>query len=321
MAVGALVACTKSEVKFDDASEIAFAPVASTATKAANKGAIDGAVYPAKETFRVWGYWQRLDAGTDHSAFVDATSYIDNKVFSVGDNGLWKGKNQSYYWPKTGSMVFACLSPADAPVTELRHSVTEDNFSFYYPGTDDTGKTVDIMWTDCTQSVDENNGGNGVYVKFNHALTWITFKVKGDAVTKGEGFVINSLVIDKVYTGGRFNSNTKTWGDYVTDLPIKVFEGNSALKEEEYGVLENNKAGTLIVPQYFEFDSNYYATLNFTNNLGDTPIQETVKLDLGSGWEIGKHYTYYVYMTAKEIQIVPEVTEWDKVDSAGTTIF
>ena len=42
LAVGAIVACTKSEVKYEGDTEIAFAPVASTATKAA----IEGTYYP-----------------------------------------------------------------------------------------------------------------------------------------------------------------------------------------------------------------------------------------------------------------------------------
>lgn len=311
LAVGALVACTKSEVKFDDPSEISLAPVASTATKADYNGfgAIDDNVYPHSENFLVWGYWKDVEVGETYESFADSKTYIDGKKFKYATGDTWKGADKSYFWPKTGSMVFACLSPADAPVTDLSHNVTTDNFSFYYSGTDNTSETKDIMWTDATLSVNEQKVG--VPVKFHHALTWITFKVKGDAFTSGK-FIVNSLVMDEVFTGGTFNSKTKTWDNYTTPLPIKVYEGEKAIKTE-YDIFENAEAGTLVVPQYFKLDHNYYATLKYTNNLGDTPIQETIPLDLGSGWEIGKHYTYYITFTANEILIAPEVTDWDEV--------
>ena len=82
LAVGAIVACTKSEVNYEDASEISFAPVASTATKAAVYGSIDGTTYPENETFYVWGYWQGdVPAGSTYTAFDDPDTYISAAVF------------------------------------------------------------------------------------------------------------------------------------------------------------------------------------------------------------------------------------------------
>lgn len=311
LAVGAIVACTKSEVKYEGDTEIAFAPVASTATKADYDGfgAIDDNDYPHTEQFRVWGYWKDVEEGKTYESFTDSKTYIDGAAFKYATGNTWKGAKKSYFWPKTGSMVFACLSPADAPVTDLSHNVTTDNFSFYYSGTDNTSKTKDIMWTDATLSVNEQK--DGVPVTFQHALTWITFKVKGDVIAS-QHFVVNSLVMDEVFTGGTFNSKSKTWNNYTTPLPIKVFEGTQSIKTD-YAILENVEAGTLVVPQYFELDRNYSATLKFTNNSGDNPIEETIPLDLGSGWDIGKHYTYYITFTANEILIAPEVTDWDEV--------
>ena len=323
LAVGALVACTKSEVKYDDASELSFAPVASTVTKVANMGAIDGVTYPINEDFRVWGYWQLLDADSDHSAFNNATSYIDNKVFSHKDGQTWKGKDKSYYWPKTGSMVFACLSPADAPVTNLSHNVVTDNFSFKYAGTNNTAATVDIMWSNTTNSFNEKNvAAAGVPVQFNHALSWITFKFKGDDVTSHGGFAINSLVIDNLYVGGTFNSNTQTWSSFTTAASMDVFKATGPMDlTKEFVIFEDAEQGTLVVPQTnvtagLGANYSYTATLKFTNKLGDVHINETVKLDLGKGWEIGKHYTYYITMTASEILISPEVVDWAEVDPA-----
>ena len=325
-AVGALVACTKSEVKYEGESEIAFAPVSSVNTKANVLQAIDGTEYPVNETFRVWGYWQLLDAGTDHSAFNAAKEYIqDGKEFARSvDGSLWRGAAQPYYWPKTGSIVFACLSPADAPVTSLNHNVVNDNFSFNYSspngyGNIDPSQTIDLMWTDATASYDETKAAAGVPVTFKHALTWITFKVQGDAQTSNGGFVINSITMNNIKSSGDFTSSDRTWATGTTVLNIPVFSGARNLTTEP-AVIENVDRGTLIIPQVTEDHSNYTATIKFTNTLGDVDLNEEITIGLGPGWEIGKHYTYILKFTTTEILIEPHMEDWEEVD-AGTQIF
>ena len=326
LAVGALVACTKSEVKFEGETEIAFSPVTSTATKANVLHAIDGTVYPETETFKVYAYWQAdKNPGADHSAFTSATEYIKGKEFAKAVDGtLWRGVAKPYYWPKTGSMVFACFSPnADSQISNLKHDVVADKFSFSYVSPNAGGKvdptrTVDAMWTNTTDSYNELTGQAGVPVTFKHAFSWITFKVKGDDVTSGGNFVINSLTMNKVKIMGDFTSNDMKWnlGSTTNDFPVFVGERNLTTTAE---IIENVERGTLVLPQ--TTDDKYEATIEFTNNLGDTVIKEVVKVNLGQGWEIGKHYTYYITFTAREILIAPEVTDWAEVDPKDQFIF
>ncbi len=326
LAVGALVACTKSEVKYESETEIAFRPVTSTVTKANVLNAIDGTEYPATETFRVWGYWQLLDAGTDHSAFNAATEYIQGgKEFAKQTDGnLWRGTPNRYYWPKTGSIVFACLSPADAPVTSLSHDVVNDNFSFNYYSPNgyskiDLAKTIDLMWTDATASYNETTAAAGVPVTFKHALTWITFKVQGDENTSDGGFVLNSITMNNVKGSGDFTSSDRKWVTGTNKFSVPVFEGAVNLTTEPV-VTENVARGTLIIPQVTEDSSNYTATIKFTNTLGDLDLNEEITIGLGPGWEIGKHYTYTLKFTTSEILIEPHMEDWVEVD-AGTQIF
>jgi hypothetical protein len=326
LAVGAMVACTKSEVKFEGETEIAFAPVTSVVTKAHVMHAIDGTEYPEGETFRVWGYWQLLDAGTDHSAFNAAKDYIqDGKVFAKADDeDLWRGTPNRYYWPKTGSIVFACLSPADAAVTNLSHDVVNDNFSFNYYSPNAHSKinlseTIDLMWTDATVSYNETTAAAGVPVTFKHALTWITFKVQGDAYTSNGGFVVKSITMNNVKASGDFTSSDRKWKTGTTTFNVPVFEGEQNLTADPV-VIENVARGTLIIPQVNEDASNYTATIKFTNTLGDVDINEEITVGLGPGWEIGKHYTYTLKFTTSEILIEPHMEDWVEVD-AGTQIF
>ena len=122
--------------------------------------------------------------------------------------------------------------------------------------------------------------------------------------------------MDQVYTGGRFTSDNRVWTGQYNPASIEVFTNSPRNLTTDYDVLEDVTAGTLVVPQDYLLNKNYTATVKFTNTLGDYDINEVVTLDLGRGWEIGKHYTYYITFTATEILIAPEVTDWEEVDPA-----
>jgi hypothetical protein len=311
LAVGALVACTKSEVKFDGETEIAFAPVSSVNTKVV--GAIESTTYPTAENFLVWAYWQDVPAGSDKNAFTAATTYIDCKEFKNANNKLWKGAEKSYYWPKTGSLVFACVSPADAPFMDgykPSHTLAGE-FTFNYANSNNTAETRDLLWANCAASYNEATAGvNGVPVEFRHALAWITFRVKGNGAAQGD-YTINSLTLNQVMTGAHFKSaGNGSWESHMTPLNYEVFTGSQALTASLVD-LETNPRGTLVIPQTQTAD--YTATLKYTNATGDNPINETIELKLGTAWEIGKHYIYEITFSPKEILIAPVVEDWVEV--------
>ena len=311
LAVGALVACTKSEVKYEGETEIAFRPVSSVNTKAV--GAIPSTTYPTDENFLVWAYWQDVPAGSDKNAYTDPKVYIDGKEFKNATNKLWKGAEKSYYWPKTGSMVFACVSPADAPffTKSPRHSLTDNKFEFDYENSSNTATTRDLLWANCATSYNEATAGTtGVPVEFNHALAWITFRVKGTGAANG-AYHITSLQLNKVNTRGDFTSEGNgKWLTAAYPQDYNVFIGAQTLTNT-FVDLENNPRGTLVLPQTKATD--YTATIKYTNTLGDTHIDETIDLKLGTGWEIGKHYIYDITFSPTEILIAPTVTDWEPV--------
>jgi hypothetical protein len=306
-----MVACTKSEVKFEGETEIAFAPVSSVSTKAV--GAIPSTTYPTDENFLVWAYWQDVPAGSDKNAFTDPTTYIDRKEFKNATNKLWKGKDRSYYWPKTGSMVFACVSPANAPFMDnvLPTHTLANEFKFNYANSNNTAETRDLLWANCAGSYNEAAAGaNGVPVEFKHALAWITFRVKGEGAAQG-AYTMTSLTLNQVNTGAHFKSaGNGSWESHMTPKNYEVFTGSKPLTGSLVD-LETNPAGTLVIPQTQTAD--YTATLKYTNATGDNPINETIELKLGTAWEIGKHYIYEITFSPKEILIAPVVEDWVEV--------
>ena len=68
LAIGAMAACTKQNVQFEQPGEISIQPVAQKATKAA----VDGTYYPTGEAynFNVWAWWSLQNAGTALNAFT-----------------------------------------------------------------------------------------------------------------------------------------------------------------------------------------------------------------------------------------------------------
>ena len=110
LGVAALAACTKTSVSYEQPGEIALAPV----TRAnMTKAAITGDVFPTGNDMGVYAYYNTdKTAGTAKADFLEGSALYLNDVQFVNRNNTanWGGATP-YYWPKTGSLVFAAYSP------------------------------------------------------------------------------------------------------------------------------------------------------------------------------------------------------------------
>ena len=349
LVLAALVACSKTEPVYEESGEIRFAPVTSLATKAQVFNAIDGSKYPAKEWFNVTAYWKNEDAG---SKFNDGTvTYFSNRTFKKGTT-YWAG-DPAAYWPKNGSLRFACYSPSD--VTGVSHVLATDTYTVTdYVQSNDTEKTVDLMVAPTPSSYDANTGAENVSVVFEHALSWISFKVVSDEDAEGI-FTIKSIVVNDVNTKGSLTAvmtgtaKSKTWelsaiteeeevNPYV--MPYEVYNnevGVVATTTSGANYIEDVTGGTVVIPQ-----PTTTVTITFDQKAEGTAVLEnqviTLPLDLfeqqsavenpdaeepGSepeliplDWEAGKHYIYtlkFAYEEDDQILIKPAVQDWTDV--------
>ena len=349
LGLAALVACSKTEPVYEESGEIRFAPVTSLATKAQVFNAIDGSKYPAKEWFNVTAYWKNEDAG---SKFNDGTvTYFSNRTFKKGTT-YWAG-DPAAYWPKNGSLRFACYSPSD--VTGVSHVLATDTYTVTdYVQSNDTEKTVDLMVAPTPSSYDANTGAENVSVVFEHALSWISFKVVSDEDAEGI-FTIKSIVVNDVNTKGSLTAvmtgtaKSKTWelsaiteeeevNPYV--MPYEVYNnevGVVATTTSGANYIEDVTGGTVVIPQ-----PTTTVTITFDQKAEGTAVLEnqviTLPLDLfeqqsavenpdaeepGSepeliplDWEAGKHYIYtlkFAYEEDDQILINPSVEDWTDV--------
>lgn len=125
LGVAALAACTKTSVSYEQPGEIALAPV----TRAnMTKAAITGTTFPTTNDMGVYAFYNAGKlVGTPKEEFLTGSAaYLNNvKFVNRTGTGNWGGET-SYYWPKTGSLVFAAYSPSAA---NLAYSAGEDKFS------------------------------------------------------------------------------------------------------------------------------------------------------------------------------------------------
>lgn len=340
----AVVACSKSEVAYDgNGGELVFSPVSYLSTK----GAITSSVYPEENHIALFAYHNpgqvATDNVTDYSVFA-ANQYLNDTEFwyntesSTDKEGTkaWSGLNSIYYWPITGSLVFAGYS-LPAPATEggasarsgtASYNLEEDMLKITgYEQSADIAKTFDLLYFGRDgKSYNNRRSGTAVPVTFNHALAWITFNVKGGAgaIVSGHEWKIVSFTLKGVNTKGDFTFNGTPTGDEksmnwslandVADMVVfnetagQQLTGNNARIENK--INGSYVDGVVVIPQA---PKQLSVTLTYKSPANDD-ITETFDIDLSledkAIWEAGKHYVYNLEFSPAEIKVAPEVTVW-----------
>lgn len=327
LAIAAIASCAKTEAVYTEGdNEIKLSPVTKLQTKANVLGAVDGIVYPTDENFDVFAYWKK----DDNSMFTDGDLFLkslaDNGGAEFTNRGNYWGGVVKYYWPKNGYLRFAAYSPADLTV---EHQQEGDVYSIKpYVQRDKTAETWDFLVAKTSPAYSMMTAAENVAVEFEHALSWITLKVRAKDADAAQAFDIKKVTIKDIFTVADFEATmvngmpqdpTKSdypWTNWMAAKDYVVFEG-SQMATETLTEIENTTAGTVIIPQattrvVVEFDQ--YGV----NGTADTPGM-SVELDLvldtdDTPWVPGKHYIYNLIFGLDEILINPSVVDWDDVE-------
>ena len=320
LAAAAVASCAKTEDVYTGGdSEIKLAPVTSLTTKAEFTGAIDGIQYPTNEEFSVFAYW----TGNDK---VDFT-YINDKAFKRAGQ-YWAGRDDVYYWPKNGTLRFACYSPES--VEGVSHFPDTDTYVVNYQQSNNTGETIDFMLSPITVPYTAHTAAENVSVVFEHTLSWITLKVKAANDDAVKAFTIHDMIINGVQTQGTLFATMgdgvkyDEWKNINTPLAYDVVKGKNITLTTVPTIVEDVDNGTVVIPQV-----PTTLTINFTQNamIADDNVTEstpeltgqtiTIPLELDNEkdnqWHPGKHYIYTVVFDLDEIVINPSVADWEDV--------
>ena len=353
IASAALVSCTKNELapSVTAQKEISFAaPVVGAQTKV--YGAI-GASYDTGESFDVWCVYNVGDI----TEWGGTAYFSDVQASHNATAGGWT-LNPKYYWPATGQLSFVALSPSMGTSTEY---TAEKGFVItgWSQGVNENA-IVDLMYSDISfdnkkssfvyddnkdddEDADSDDSTldyiyNGANIKFNHALSYLVFKVKTKENYSGTTqFQLTKITLSNIRTTGDFQQkdggalNSDPWTETTSNLGTYVaFDHERVIPESDpastFGVIEFNSSlvavpetsgkQIILLPQELK-DDQQKLTINYqiSTDGGTNWIDQVQEIDLYDGsiknWEMGKKYTYTISISMTEIILDPAVAAWD----------
>lgn len=335
LAALAVVACSKTETDYvsSQKDEIVVVPAASNITKAA----ITDGVYPEENHISLFAFHAPgVPSGTvtDYSKFVETYLY-DTEYFYTGTDQstkIWGGLKSSYYWPITGSLVFAGYSlqapttageRAESPKigTNVAYTLADDKLEIEdYTQSLDPASTFDFLYFGRTaNSYNNRRTGEPIALEFKHALSWITIEVLGGdgALVDGHVWKVTNVKLAGVQNTGDFTYTGTATGTKVnwvtptaaTTNEFVIFDGSKPLTASMTAI-EDVQNGTLVIPQAA---TKLWVTIEYLSPANDT-ITEDIEIDLAdyttAGWEAGKRYTYQLTFAPTEITVAPIVETW-----------
>lgn len=334
LGVAALAACTKISVSYEQPGEIALAPV----TRAnMTKAAITGTTFPTTNDMGVYAFYNAGKlVGTPKEEFLTGSAaYLNNvKFVNRTGTGNWGGET-SYYWPKTGSLVFAAYSPSAA---NLAYSAGEDKFSKAdYVQSTDLANTVDLLWSPMTAKSHDKTT-TAVPMVFYHAMSWVTVQaVAANSESEGK-FKVKSVKLNGIVNKGSFETAVDdidwTLSSAAVDVKTLTVFNNDAYKEipkmTPAEVLENVAKGTVVIPQSLGDAVTLTVVFSQVMPTGDWSADQNLTFTLNKckvgepavelkKWDNGKHYIYTLNFNIKgaagenEILIKPTLTDWENV--------
>lgn len=349
-AAAALMACTKTEVQYENSAEIGFVPAVKNVTKAAMTGTLN-----TNDNLGIWAYWNgvegKVEDDADYAAYTDA--FLSNALFVSRNNTSWGGQT-SYPWPTNGALVFAGYNKkSDASFTASYSGLTDDTMTFTnYTQSTDLANTFDLCWFGKTAASYNNRAdGSAVAVTMSHALTWITINVKGDATTGGTNpWKITKATLLNVNTKGTtgtcvFDSadNNKAKATWTSTTPSNIVVNETAATKDANNVItgggkelsqeavayESTTNGLVVIPQtpvsleieYIYPVSDVYKEGKTTVNLnldGTKKEDGTTQNTKITSWLSGTHYTYTIVFKANEILVAPSYGTWVESDQSVT---
>ena len=346
LAAATLIAsCTKMDVAYEQETEIGFAPATKNVTKA-------GAMAPgalgtdSDEILGVWAFWDEdgtvesnVSGTTNDIAYNHypnySTGYLNNAMFK-GFNGTWAGWNGTahtpYTWPLNGALVFAGYNVPAGQGTDYSVNYTlNDNtattdvdetntmkFTNYVQSTD-VNNTFDLCWFERTAaSYNYRATGTSVPVTLKHALSWLTFQIKGEGSAVSSWKITKMTLLNVATKGTGTCTTTAVWD--VEESPqsnMVIYSDTDGQSITSSFASIGSTNGIVVIPQTpVELEIEY----KYPKPQSTTYITETASVSLGTNianniWVGGTKYIYKITVKANEILIAPKYDDWGSAES------
>lgn len=286
------------------------------------------------KVFGVYAYWSDCADGTVWNrpeAWAASSLYLDNVAFSYSD-GNWGGRDQAYYWPFEGSLMFAGYCPHQSisngtivTSVDLVPNKDENNPYLQIGFTQDPSAMVDLLWfdvKDVAAGTALEKKETAIPVTFKHALSKVSFSFADSR----SHYYLKSVTLKGLVNQGTFYSgNTAGW---MPELSRETLRDYSMLTEEQESPMLNawTSDPLYVIPQYLD---GIFPTIGETLDSGvDVILAFVVKDDFGSQeveillkdhtvrWELGKSYQYTITVNADAIDFgVPHVSVLSQISA------
>lgn len=319
LTVSLLAACSKVERHPDlTVQEIALYPLGSSMTRAEgdfNEDAVLGVyAYHADDQNQAQTPWNAVWAG--------ASEYLNDVPFAL-KNGYWVGKDESYYWPSAGFLMFAGYAPhqdySEGTIEKVEFASHEYDGNPYLviDFTQNTvlDRMVDLLWfdvKDVASGYAVAKTADAVPITFKHALAKVSFNFTDDA----QRYKLKSVKLQGCINSSKFYSgNTAGWlpdVEHITEVEeYKLLEVSGDAQAPILNGWGTDKS-MYVIPQYLDgifpvlggtADKEVDVVLEFelTEGFAGQTIQIPLK-DYTAHWDMGKHYVYAIEVNANPIE-------------------
>lgn len=290
--------------------------------------------YPENRPFVSWA-WYLPDGRSWTQGSGEAQLYIPGETVSYDEAlQVWTTAT-AYYWPKSGSLTFMSLSPAELAGNASCSPDKGIELSFDVAANPD----VDLMVAD----IAADRRANDVPTIFRHKLAKVvSFTMKTDrdygtlSTVGGKRFTLNRISLAGVYTSGTYASGNST-----VSGPKEGWSGHSGggdmvwydESEIEIEITHDGKAvpgkdGELFVlPQSFGPDAVLIVEYTIETHIAGTgpnhqeKVTESVRLsELHSSWEMNRQISYTLTIGLDSIEWEASAEEWQDRDGGDITV-
>ena len=287
-----------------------------------------------------------LDAFKVTAFLPGADNYMENVAYTKAD-GAWSTNEGSFFWP-TASEYLNFYAYAPAEPCKMATSEDADGASFsidhqfqklenFSPNAA-AAEQKDFIYAYAKGNLEEN-GMDGVDIKFKHALSQITIAAKNDNkayTVKVSGVKIGNIMSKSTFsfpsTGG--DGNDASWtqdsqtGSYTTEWESSAVELSSDVKDFK----DQGNVPFMLIPQSLtstnKASEGAYIALKVSIAMQGGKVLCSDKwayVGIGGSWQMGKRYNYTLdfsngagqdengkqIISGKEMVLKVKVTPWD----------
>ncbi|MDD5819133.1 MAG: fimbrillin family protein [Bacteroidales bacterium] len=341
LACVALAACTKNEV-------VSVAPDQEITFQTLSTKADPTVGFNINNVFYSYAYYLAPGLSWDSSA-ESATEYIRNSTISFDSGrGVWKNADNTYYWPKQGSLTFfAWTDNTTSPEIQGSGASVSCNKTTGIQFTDYSVKdnqNRDLMVAKIAAGKTANDGtghtdpensrtwASGVPTDFKRVLSKVVFNVvteedySSDVTIKVKSIKLKNVKHKGTYTQPLASTadprQLSAWANESdqTELPVytnasgftvtKTSQNLDPAPSDYYIVLPQTLEAGMQLELVYEYTTNY--GVSFTQTFTESPELTGIYT---ASWEPGKKYTLNITFRLNEILWDPTVEDWD----TGTT--